>query len=70
MRTEDLSQREQHHCLKETARGESYTMSEKKNDQTDSKSIRIERFIDDGEGLIITYPDKDNTQTQDKEASS
>ena len=45
-------------------------MSEKKNDQTDSKSIRIERFIDDGEGLIITYPDKDNTQTQDKEASS
>lgn len=70
MRTEDLSQREPHPYSRETARGEKPTMSEKKNDQTDSKSIRIERFIDDGEGLIITYPDKDNTQTQDKEASS
>lgn len=35
-------------------------------DKTDSKSIRIERFIDDGEGLIITYPpDKDTPQTQE-----
>lgn len=33
-------------------------------DKTDSKSIRIERFIDDGEGLIITYPDKEK-HTQD-----
>lgn len=35
-------------------------------DKTDSKSIRIERFIDDGEGLIITYPpDKDRPQPQE-----
>ena len=66
MRTEDLSQREPHPYSRETARGEKPTMSEKNNDQTDSKSIRIERFIDDGEGLIITYPpDKDTPQTQE-----
>lgn len=39
-------------------------------DKTDSKSIRIERFIDDGEGLIITYPNKETPQPQDEESSS
>ena len=73
MRTEDLSQREPHPYSRETARGEKPTMSEKKkkkkNDETED--IRIERFIDDGEGLIITYPNnKETPQPQDEESSN
>nr|CRY94032.1 hypothetical protein [uncultured prokaryote] len=36
-------------------------------DKTDSKSIRIERFIDDGEGLIITYPPEHDTHSEDQD---
>lgn len=45
----------------------------KKNDKTEDKEelIRFDRFIEDGEGLIIFYPpDKDNQQDSDQEASS
>lgn len=66
MRTEDLSQREPHPYSRETARGEKPTMSEKKKKNDETEDIRIERFIDDGEGLIITYPpDKDTPQPQE-----
>lgn len=45
-------------------------MSEKKKKNDETEDIRIERFIDDGEGLIITYPNKETPQPQDEESSS
>lgn len=36
-------------------------------DKTNWESIRIDRFIDDGEGLIIIYPPEQETPSENQD---